>query len=357
MPIQPEAALRQRLIFRIHVRDFIQRRLRHERVRDFQINLAHDFQVALDEAVQRLAHAAFGGVLDRNHRVIRFAFFHRRKNIRDRRHRVVIHAGAEFLHRRGVRVARFRPEVRDHQRLLERDGRRHDLTVNRAQRVMLDRALVLAGDFAKHRVFALGHVDLAAGTALDLADLGREREALVDEFDQLPVEHVDLFANRAEFHVRQRVFRFRPSPARARLPRPQALQAPACWPRRPRLRPRSRPPRAIARRADPCRRRSASARSWRFSTTRRSGASSTHRKPATRRSTSCPQIPGSDPSCRIATAARADPPGPRCRSDLVPIIYSRRPQPTRHGSSQSRCASRVDGRKRRRASRGPIDSV
>jgi len=91
-----------------------------------------------------------------------------------------------------VRVAGLGPEVGHEERLLERDRRRHDLAVDRLQGLVLDRALVLRAHLSHDRVLALRNVDLAAGLPLDLADLRRQRQALVDEFDQLAVEGVDL---------------------------------------------------------------------------------------------------------------------------------------------------------------------
>ena len=93
------------------------------------------------------------------------------------------------------------PEVGDHQRLLERDRGRHDLTVNRPQCLVPDRAVVLPRNFTQHGVLALRHVNLTARTALHLANLRRQRQPLVQQLHQLVVNVVDLLANGCKVHV------------------------------------------------------------------------------------------------------------------------------------------------------------
>ena len=92
------------------------------------------------------------------------------------------------------------PEVRNHQRLLQRDRRRHNLAINGLARVVLDRTTVQFADLAQDRVLALRDIDLSALAALELADLGREREALVQQVDDAPVEAIDLGADCGEVH-------------------------------------------------------------------------------------------------------------------------------------------------------------
>src|SRR3954468_9572803 len=97
MALQPVAALRQRLVLRIDTLDAFERGVGDQRVIYLEIELRDDLEIALDETIQRFAHRAFGGVLDRNDRVIRLAFLYGSEDVADRRHRVVIDAGPEFL--------------------------------------------------------------------------------------------------------------------------------------------------------------------------------------------------------------------------------------------------------------------
>ena len=76
MSLQPVAALGQGLILGIHLCDLFGCGIGDQAMRDFQVDLRHDLQITFDKIIQRFPHAAFGGVLNRNHRVVGFAFFH-----------------------------------------------------------------------------------------------------------------------------------------------------------------------------------------------------------------------------------------------------------------------------------------
>ncbi len=150
--------------------------------------------------VEGLAHAALGGVFDGDDGVVGLALFDGGEDVADGRHGVVVHAGAEFPHGGDVGIGGFGPEVGDEQRLFERDGRRHDLAVDRLEGFVFDRPLVHLGDLAEDGVFALGDVDLAALRSLELADFGGEAEAPVEQLHDLAVEVVDFFAVGREIH-------------------------------------------------------------------------------------------------------------------------------------------------------------
>ena len=93
-----------------------------------------------------------------------------------------------------MREGRFRPEVGDGQRLFERQGAGHDFAINRPQRFIGDRPLVLAANPLQHRPFAVRRVNLLAGLEFDLADGQHVLGPLVQELDDLRVELVDRLA-------------------------------------------------------------------------------------------------------------------------------------------------------------------
>ena len=193
--------------------------------------------------------------------MVRVPLLHRRKDVAHRGHRAVLDARAELPQRRRVRVARLGAEVGHDQRLLERDSGRHDLTVDRPQRLVADRPAVLGGHLAQHRVLTLRHINLPAGVALHPPDLGGQRQSLVEQLHQTAIEGIDLLANRTQLHVRR-------SPPACPRPLPPVTTPPSRA--------------AIARRPAPCRCRLADGWWMWSSATRRSGARRERRTPATR---------------------------------------------------------------------------
>ena len=127
-----------------------------------QDDLRDDLQVAVHEHVERVRDHAFGGVLDRHHAVVRAVLADLGEDIGDGLLRRVAQAGAEALDGRLVRERRLGPEIGHRQRLLQRQGAGHDFAVNRPQRVVGERPLVLPADPLQHRPFAVRRVNLLA---------------------------------------------------------------------------------------------------------------------------------------------------------------------------------------------------
>ena len=98
---------------------------------------------------------------------------------------------------------RLGPEVGDGQGLLQRQGAGHDFAVNRPQRLVGDRPLVLPADPLQHRPLAVRRVNLLAGLALDLADGQDVLGPLVQELDDLRVELVDGLAMFGNVHSQE----------------------------------------------------------------------------------------------------------------------------------------------------------
>ena len=170
--LQPGAALGEGLVLGVNVIDFLQRRGGDQGVVDLEVNLRDGLELALYKTVERLAHGTLGRVLNRDDAVVSLALLHGGEDIPDGRDGLVVHTRAKFLDRGGVRIGRLGAEVGDLEGFLQGDGGRHDLAVDRVQRLGLYRPLAQGGDLAKHGVLALRHVDLATGVALQAADLG-----------------------------------------------------------------------------------------------------------------------------------------------------------------------------------------
>ncbi len=131
-----------------------------------QNDLRDDLQVAVHEHVERVRHDAFGRVLDRHHAVVRAVLADLGEDIGDGLLRGVAQAGAEAADGRLVGEGRLRPQVGNGQGLLQRQGAGHDLAVNRPQRLVGERPLVLPADPLQHRPLAVRRINLLAGLAL-----------------------------------------------------------------------------------------------------------------------------------------------------------------------------------------------
>ena len=105
---------------------------------------------------------------------------------------MVIDTGTELVDRGLVGVGRLGPEIGDAERLFERDGSGHHLSINRPQCRVLHRALILIAHLAQNPVLALGHVDPAVLAALEPADVRCEGKALIQQRHQAGVEPVDF---------------------------------------------------------------------------------------------------------------------------------------------------------------------
>ena len=200
IPLQPHAALGQGLVLGMDLFDLLDRRVGNQRVGDFEVDLGDHLEIGVDKLVERIADGTLRRVFDRNHAVIRLALLHRGENIGNRRHAMVVDAGAELLDCGLMGVGRLGSEVGDEQRLLQRDGGRHHLAIDRAQRRIFHRSLVLRADLAQDPVLTFRHVDAAILAAFQPADLGGEGETLIEQLHQAGVEPVDLLTDSVDFH-------------------------------------------------------------------------------------------------------------------------------------------------------------
>jgi hypothetical protein len=94
-----------------------------------QYDLGDNFQVAVDEHIERVGHDPLGGILNRHDSVIRAVLADFGKDVGDGLLVGVPQAGAEPADGRLVGEGGFRPEIRDGHRFFERQGARHDLAV------------------------------------------------------------------------------------------------------------------------------------------------------------------------------------------------------------------------------------
>ena len=107
---------------------------------------------------------------------------------------------AEALDGGEVAETVLRPEVGDLEHLLQGPRAAHDLAEDGPDRHVVERPFVLVVDLQdvlEHFFFAGRREDFAALIVLDLADLRGEAGPLVDQFQDLQVELVDL--RRAEY--------------------------------------------------------------------------------------------------------------------------------------------------------------
>jgi hypothetical protein len=192
--LDPGPALPERLRMGIKLLDLRARAIGQQTMLHRQDNLRDDLQVAINEHVKRVRHNALGGVFDRDHAIVRAVLADLGEDVSDGLLRGVTQAGAEAADCRLVGERRLRPKIGNRQGLLERQGAGHDLPVNRPQRIVGKRTLVLPADPLQHRPFAVRRVNLLAGLALHFADGQDVFGPLVQELDELRVELVDGLA-------------------------------------------------------------------------------------------------------------------------------------------------------------------
>ena len=104
-------------------------------VRHFLQDFAIDQQAGIDEHVEGVIDDPFSGIFDRDNPEISPPPFDLVEDFLDAVGRHILSRGAELLHAGHVRKGRARPEVRDLLRPLQRQRRRHDFPVDRADGV------------------------------------------------------------------------------------------------------------------------------------------------------------------------------------------------------------------------------
>ena len=155
--------------------------------------------------------APFGGVLDGDDRVVGLPALRRSEDLVDRRAGHGVDELSEVLRDRIVRKRARRAQVRDPQRLLEREARRHHLAEYADDRFAGERSAVRRVQARQHLRLALGPIGRAAG--LERADRLRVRGARVEPLENLAVERIDRRAVAGESRV---AVSWRSSPPSAR---------------------------------------------------------------------------------------------------------------------------------------------
>jgi hypothetical protein len=117
-----------------------------------------------------------------------------------RRHRQ--NRRAELLQARDVGERPRGPEVRDLQRPLERERRRHDLAEHRADAFVGERPRVLLLEPFENLLLPLRRVDPDLFLFLDAPHLGDDRRAAVEETEDRVIDLVDPIAKRLEGLIR-----------------------------------------------------------------------------------------------------------------------------------------------------------
>ena len=148
-----------------------------------QPDLAADDERRLAHEIERAAHRALGRVLDRDHRIVGLTRLRGAKDLVDRRAGLGLDEAPEVLGDRRVRKRSGGTEIRDAQRLLERETRRHHLAEDTGNRFVRQRSAVFRLQPREDLGLALGPVGGAA--RLQRADRLRVRGARIERREQL----------------------------------------------------------------------------------------------------------------------------------------------------------------------------
>lgn len=199
---------------------------------DTQLDFAADHHVMLEEAVQRVADGALGGVLHRHHTEIDRTRRHFAEHLVDGRHRAADHGMAEVFHGGGLGEGPFRAEVGHFQRLFERQAGGHDLAEQPRHLFIVQRPLVTLHDALEHRGLALGAVEhrrlaFRQRCGLDLGHFLGATGALTDQLEDFLVEAVDAHTQGLELLIGHQPCSFSNSPmyctSASTASRPRAL--------------------------------------------------------------------------------------------------------------------------------------
>src|SRR5437867_11293407 len=117
---------------------------------------------------------------------------------------MVAQAGAEATNGGLVREGRFRTEVSNPHRFLQRQRAGHHLAIDRAQGFVGNRAFVEPPDALQHGQLAVRRVNLLARFEFDLADLQDMLGAFIQELYDLRIQPVDRLAVLRDVHADSR---------------------------------------------------------------------------------------------------------------------------------------------------------
>ena len=93
-----------------------------------------------------------------------------------------------------MRERGFRSEIRDGERLLQRERAGHDFAIDSAEGFVGDRPGVLFADAGEHGEFAMRRIDFLARLEFDLADGQDVLGALIEQPDDLRVQFINRLA-------------------------------------------------------------------------------------------------------------------------------------------------------------------
>ncbi|CAJ3909917.1 Uncharacterised protein [Burkholderia pseudomallei] len=196
---EPLLALRERLRMRAHALHAVELAcLREQIVMNRQRQLAADQKLRMQQQIERARHRAFRRILDRHDAERRGARLDRAEHLVDRRARQPLDRLAEVVEHRLFAIGADGPEERDVYRLLEIAARRHDLAPDRADVLARERPGAHVLQARDHLLLALRPEHGRVEVLLDLADLERDRRALIQQRDQLRVDRVDALAQRLQ---------------------------------------------------------------------------------------------------------------------------------------------------------------
>ena len=147
-------------------------------------HLAHNGERCIEKQIQRHRHSSLRAVLHRHHTEVCTAVL---------RHPEDIHAGAELPEHRHFTEGSRRAEIRHRGRSLQGSAGRNYLPENRLDRgtveIPAERRRAL-----KNQVLALGTEYSSPGCSLQLAYPAHDIRALIDKFNDLRIDSVDLTA-------------------------------------------------------------------------------------------------------------------------------------------------------------------
>jgi hypothetical protein len=201
--MRPGATLRQRLFFAVDAADFLLLAVGEQVVMNGQPNFGDDLQLRqTHEHVEGIRDPPVRRILQRHDAEIGMAAVDLFKNRGDAADLDEFNRSAEAFDGGQVAEAILRPQIGDLQHLLQGPRAAHDLAEDGPDRAGIQRPLVGLKDILENFFLSGRRKDLAAVVVLDLADLRRHRGALVDKFQDLKIQFIDLNPKVAEWSGR-----------------------------------------------------------------------------------------------------------------------------------------------------------
>ena len=171
--------------------------LRQQALVHWQHHFAAYLQRALQQQIQRPANRTFAGIFHRHHAVMGCAVFHRTEYIVNGCARLPLHRAAETREGSLLAERAFRPQISHRQRRLQRAALRHHFGEQLRNGNVAQRPFVVALQALQYLCLALRAQHRAI--LLEVADLLRQRGTLIDEFQQLVIQAINLLAKLFQF--------------------------------------------------------------------------------------------------------------------------------------------------------------